>query len=175
MSLIVGKHTYGHNNIRVISWSRKELRINIGSYCSFGSNIRLIIDGNHRIDSFSSYPFHNLFKEVPPNNWGKENPVIGNDVWIGMDATIYSGVTIGDGAVVAGQSVVTKSVPPYAVVAGNPARIVKYRFSDAVIADLLQLKWWDLPETVIRERLIPKMYDIDAVVSELKIIRGLNT
>jgi hypothetical protein len=123
-----------------------------------------MIDGNHRTDTFSSYPFLRLFPEAQANNYGKGAPVIGNDVWIGGDTTIHSGVTIGDGAVIAGQSVVARSVPPYAIVAGNPAKVVKYRFDDETIAGLLEVKWWELPEEFIRT-LIPISMDIDAVIA----------
>lgn len=148
MSIQRGRHTYGDIHIHV--WSQPAVVVQTGAFCSFAANIRAIIDGNHRIDTFSSYPFHRIFPEIPPNNYGKSIPVIGNDVWIGSDVTIYSGVTIGDGAVVAGQSVVTNPVPPYAVVAGNPARIVKYRFDEQTIQDLLEVKWWELPDSFIR-------------------------
>ena len=115
--------------------------------------------------------FARLFPEARPNNWGKANPVIGNDVWIGRDVTIYSGVTIGDGAVIAGQSVVTQSVPPYAVVAGNPARIVKYRFDAETIAALLEVKWWDLPDDVLRT-LIPFEDDVQTVIQKCRDYRS---
>lgn len=147
MSVQKGRHTYGDLQLNV--WSRPNVVVKTGAFCSFGPNIRIIIDGNHRIDTFSTYPLVALFPEVPPNNWGKETPTIGNDVWIGSDVTIYSGVTIGDGAVIAGQSVVTKPVPPYAVVGGNPAKVLKYRFDDAIIQDLLDVKWWELPDEFI--------------------------
>jgi len=162
MSLQKGRHSYG--DIRVQVWSRPNVVVTTGAFCSFASDIRILIDGNHRTDTFSTYPFNRLFPEVPPNNWGKETPTIGNDVWIGRDVVIYSGVTIGDGAVVAGQSVVTKPVPPYAIVAGNPARIVKYRFDEQTIRDLLEIKWWNLPDEFIRTRLAPVERDIREVI-----------
>jgi lipopolysaccharide biosynthesis protein len=122
----------------------------------------MIIDGNHRTETFSTFPFKSIFPEVDANNYGKYIPEIGNDVWIGNDVTIYSGLTIGDGAVIAGQSVVTNTVPPYAIVAGNPARIVKYRFDEDTIRDLLEVKWWELPESFIRS-----LVDIDSDIKEV--------
>ena len=121
-----------------------------------------------------TFPFREIFKwdEIPAGNYGKETPTVGNDVWIASDATIYSGVHIGDGAVNGGQSVVTKSVPPYAIVAGNPARIVKYRFTEDIIKELLELKWWDLPLEVIREKLIPKFDNMEEFIIELKKLRS---
>ena len=78
---------------------------------------------------------------------------VGNDVWIADDVIIHSGIIIGDGSIIAGQSVVTKDVPPYAVVAGNPARIVKYRFSPDIIQRFINVKWWDLPESIVISKL----------------------
>jgi virginiamycin A acetyltransferase len=145
-----GDYSYGAD-VKVLQWS-KNVKVKTGKFCSFAANIRFIIDGNHRYDCFTTYPLWRLgWNEFTPNNWGKFTPIIGNDVWVGNDATIYSGVELGDGCIVSGQSVVTKSVPPYAIVAGNPARIVKYRFSADIIEKLLKLKWWDLPIEKIRE------------------------
>ena len=166
MSIHVGRQTYGHLGSKVVVLSRQNCVVNIGSYCSVGPGVRFIIDGNHHVDTFSTFPFY------PGSNWGKSDPVVGNDVWISADAVIYSGVTIGDGAVIAGQSVVTKSVPPYAVVAGNPARIVKYRFDEKTIQDFLRLKWWDLPHDVIMARLAPIQGDIPLIIQTLEDIRS---
>jgi acetyltransferase-like isoleucine patch superfamily enzyme len=82
------------------------------------------------MDTFSTYPFQTLFNDAPVNVWGKETPTVGHDVWIASDVVIYSGVHIGDGAVIGGNSVVTKPVPPYAIVAGNPAKIIGSRSND---------------------------------------------
>lgn len=172
ISISYGKHSYGAD-VKVLAWNRKDTTIETGAYCSFGTDIKFVIDGNHKIDAFSTYPFRRVFPTFPHLAYGKEIPKIGNDVWIGNGATIYSGVDIGDGAIIAGQSVVTKSVPPHAVVSGNPARIVKYRFSDEIIQDLLRLKWWELPETTIGSEILPLFdSDITIVISKLKQIRG---
>ena len=167
-----GRHSYG--DIVVHSWM-KDVIVKSGNFCSIASNVVVFIDGNHRIDTFSSYPFY-LFQGIPnPSTWhpwGKETPTIGNDVWIGADVLIFSGASIGDGAVVAARSVVTKPVPPYAIVAGNPARIVKYRFDEKTIEDFLRLKWWDLPDEVILQEIVPLGNDIPAVLQKLKAIRS---
>lgn len=161
---------------KVHTWTSNNVVIPVGKYSSIAGDVSFIIDGNHRIDNFSSFPFREILNwtECPVNNWGKSIPTVGNDVWIGMNTVIYSGVDIGDGAVVAGQSVVTKPVPPYAIVAGNPAQIKKYRFNDEQISKLLEYKWWDLPEDVIRTELIPVMNDIDAVIEKLHNLRKLD-
>lgn len=169
MPLIRGEHSYG--DINVIAYTTNSKDVHAGKFCSFAKNIRIFLDGNHPMTTFTTYPFHLIFKDIPLNNYGKENPTIGNDVWIANDVTIFSGVTIGDGAVIAGQSVVTKSVPPYAVVGGNPARILKYRFTEEQIKDLLELKWWDLPLDIIYRELLPIIDDIEKVILKLKEIK----
>jgi len=167
----LGCHSYG--SAIVEQWTRRDI-VKVGKYCSIASGVKIYIDGNHRMDTFSTFPFRERlgWNECPPNNWGKETPTIGNDVWIGADVIMYSGVHVGDGAVIAGQSVVTKSVPPYAVVAGNPARIVKYRFDDETIRKFLEYKWWDLPDPVIRDKLIPIHDNIPALIEMLAKIRS---
>ncbi|HAI83844.1 MAG TPA: chloramphenicol acetyltransferase, partial [Chitinophagaceae bacterium] len=112
------------------------------------SGVTFIMNGaNHLTEAISTYPF-----AIFGNGWehameGKTYPhkgdiVIGNDVWIGYNATIMAGVTIGDGAIIATNATVVKDVPPYAVVGGNPAQIIKHRFDDATIAALLKIQWW---------------------------------
>jgi len=88
------------------------------------------------------------------------SPIIGNDVWIGANAIILQGVTIGDGAIVAAGAVVTKDVPPYAIVGGVPAKVIKYRFPDSTIVKLLEIKWWDKPEEWILEN-VEKFSNVD--------------
>jgi acetyltransferase-like isoleucine patch superfamily enzyme len=137
------------------SWSRLHLQQRIGRYCSIAGNL-MIPNPNHPMSRISSSSFtydanaplfsamqedHVAFQTLP-NDAIKSMPQIGNDVWIGFNATLMPGITIHDGAVIAASSVVTKDVPPYAVVGGNPARIIKYRFSDDIIERMLHVKWW---------------------------------
>jgi acetyltransferase-like isoleucine patch superfamily enzyme len=170
MRYTLGRHSYS-GEIIIDVWCRPDVVVQIGAYSSIG-NIRIVIDGNHPMHELSTYPWNRIYPNYPPNNWGKETPVIGNDVWIGSRTTIYSGVTVGDGAIVAGDSVVTKPVPPYAVVAGNPARIVKYRFDPETIKGFLETRWWDLPEDVIVNELLPIRSDIPTLLDRLKQIRA---
>jgi|LauGreDrversion4_2_1035121.scaffolds.fasta_scaffold12789_2 acetyltransferase-like isoleucine patch superfamily enzyme len=172
MSIVVGRHTYGYEAVQIKTWTRNNCVIRVGAFCSFGNNIRFFIDGNHRLDLFSSYPFFRLDKKFPVTSYGKYDPIIGNDVWISNDCTIFSGVTIGDGAVIAGQSVVTKSVPPYAIVGGNPAKIIRYRFDEKTIQDFLRLKWWDLPDSVILSQLVPIQSNVPLIIETLEKIRS---
>jgi virginiamycin A acetyltransferase len=156
----LGKHSYCDGLPNIFVYARPGVVIECGKYCSIAANVTFCVDGNHNIQTFSSFPFFEmLYWKCPRNTWGKFTPTIGNDVWIGRNACIYSGVSIGDGAVVAGNAVVTKPVPPYAVVAGNPAKIVKYRFNDAEISKLLELKWWDFPDDVIKNKIVPHITD----------------
>lgn len=128
-------------------------RLTIGKFCSIACGAKFLFNSaNHALGSLSTYPFPIFFEEwgLPvediPRAWdNKGGIVVGNDVWIGYEAVILAGVTIGDGAVVGARAVVTKDVPPYAIVGGVPAKLIRKRFSDGVIQRLLALKWWDWP------------------------------
>lgn len=132
-------------------------RLVIGKFCSIACGARFLFNSaNHSLTSLSTYPFPIFFGE-----WGlsvshiadawdnKGDIVIGNDVWIGYEAVILAGVTIGDGAIIGTRAVVTKDVPPYTIVGGVPARPIRKRFSDGTIAALLEKRWWDWPEEKI--------------------------
>lgn len=125
----------------------------IGKFCAIAEGARFIMNGaNHPLSGLSTYPF-NIFgggweKGFDPETWRNEvrgNTVVGNDVWIGMEAIIMPGVSIGDGAIIAAKSVVTHDVQPYAIVGGNPAKLIKHRFDDRTIKRLLSVAWWDWP------------------------------
>ena len=131
-------------------------RVVIGRYCSIASAAAFMPGGNHRVDWVSAYPFRlrygleGALRDGHPTTKGDIN--VGNDVWIGNDAIVLSGVTIGDGAVIAAKAVVTKDVPPYAIVAGNPGRVVAERFTKEQREALLRIRWWDWPEDVVVKR-----------------------
>jgi virginiamycin A acetyltransferase len=133
----------------------------IGKFCSIAEGARFIMNGaNHAMSGFSTYPF-NIFGHgwelgFDVKSWEQENrgdTVIGHDVWIGMEALVMPGVTIGHGSIVAAKSVVTRDVPPYTIVAGNAAKIVKHRFDDLVTKRLLKVAWWDWPVDKISRNL----------------------
>jgi len=133
----------------------------IGRFCAIAEGTRFIMNGaNHAMSGFSTYPF-NIFghcweEGFDVKTWEAENrgdTIVGNDVWIGMEAVILPGIKIGDGAIVAAKSVVTHDVPPYAVVAGNPARMVKMRFDENTVERLLKLAWWNWPQDRISRNL----------------------
>lgn len=132
-------------------------KLKIGKFCCLASNCKFIMSGaQHHLNSFTTYPlFWNLLSnpevksyfDIIPNKkyYHKEygDTIIGNDVWIGYDALIMPGITIGDGAVIGTRAVVTKDVEPYTIVAGNPAKIIRKRFDDKTIAKLLEIEWWN--------------------------------
>jgi acetyltransferase-like isoleucine patch superfamily enzyme len=148
-----GDYTYGVP--AVWRWGEPATLI-IGKYCSLSTEIVIFLGGNHRPDFVTTYPFSSITNwpeaaSIEGHPASKGDVRIGNDVWIGMRAFIMSGVTIGDGAVIAARALVSRDVPPYAIVAGNPARVVRMRFPDDVIQQLLRLRWWDWdPERVRR-------------------------
>ena len=123
----------------------------VGKFCSIACGVKFIFNGgNHTMKSFSSYPFPVFFEEwdfhvedISSIFDNKGDIVIGNDVWIGYEAVIMSGVTIGDGAIIGTRSVVTKDVPPYTIVGGMPAKIIRKRFDEDTIEKLLSICWWD--------------------------------
>ncbi len=127
-------------------------RLTIGRFCSIACGTRFLMNSaNHAMGSLSTYVFPIFYEEWDhgmnvTTAWDhRGNIVVGNDVWIGYEAVILSGVTIGDGAIVAARSVVTKDVPPYTIVGGAPARPIRLRFGQEVIDTLLELRWWDWP------------------------------
>jgi virginiamycin A acetyltransferase len=147
----IGKYTYGIRRSRFPILTAGT-RIDIGKYCSIAQHVLFVV-GRHPTEYVSTFPFRAKFvrggraddEEVIP-----ELITIGNDVWIGTRATIMANVCVGHGAVVAAGSVVVKDVPPYAVVAGVPAKTVKMRFDDEQVKKLLAIAWWDWPEERVR-------------------------
>lgn len=132
----------------------------IGKFCSLATNTKFLMNGgNHRVDAVSSYPFMIMGGDWQ-SRFEQENDFptkgdthIGNDVWTGWNTTIMPGVTVGDGVIIGSSSVVTKDIPPYAIVGGNPAKIIRMRHDDQIIAKLLEIKWWDWPIQQITEHL----------------------
>ena len=133
----------------------------IGKFCSIACGAKFLFNSaNHTMASLSTYPFPLFFDEweLEKTNvmdaWdNKGDIVVGNDVWIGYEAVILAGVTIGDGAVIGARAVVTKDVPPYTVVGGVPAKPIKKRFNDETITELLKLKWWNWSEEKISQNI----------------------
>ena len=184
-NIIVGDYTY-YDDINGAEQFEKHVthhypfigdKLIIGKFCAIAKGVEFVMNGaNHRISCATTYPFY-----IMGGDWGnalapvtKELPlkgdtVVGNDVWIGQNVTILPGVHIGDGAIIGLNSVVTKDVPPYTIVAGTPAKIVRKRFDDELIDLLLKLKWWDKNAEEINA-LIPLLScsDLDKVKREIK-------
>jgi len=136
-------------------------RLEIGDFCAIATGAQFIMNGaTHALGGFSTFPF-NIFgggweDGFDPDSWSRENKgdtVVGPDVWIGAEAVILPGVKIGAGAIIAARSVVSRDVPPFSVVAGNPAQIVRTRFEECVVERLLHLAWWDWPVDKISRNL----------------------
>lgn len=125
-----------------------KVKLVIGKFCAIAAETKFIMTGDHKLDAISTYPFP-IFQQGWENIYDvanlpvKGDIIIGNDVWLGFDSLIKNGVTIGDGAIIATRAVVVKDVPPYAIVAGNPAKVVKLRFDEATINRLLSIAWWN--------------------------------
>jgi acetyltransferase-like isoleucine patch superfamily enzyme len=149
--ITIGEHTYGV--LRSTIPSRvPHMAISIGSYCSVAPGAKLIV-GQHTTHTVSTFPLWPLVFPAAPATFGDvplETIIIGHDVWIGANALVLSGVTVGHGAVIAAGAVVTRDVPPYAIVGGVPARVIRMRFSPEQIDSLLKIAWWDWPDTKVQ-------------------------
>lgn len=165
-NIIAGRHSYysgyyhGHSFddcVRYLSPDRDDVdKLIIGSFCSIGSGAVFMMAGNqgHRNDWISTFPFfyqdNEDFAEAVDGFQCAGNTVVGNDVWIGSEAMIMPGVTIGHGAIIASRAVVTKDVAPYEVVGSNPAKHIKFRFSSEQIAMLLEMEWWNWSDSQLK-------------------------
>lgn len=141
----IGRFTYG---TPALHFGSSGARLRVGQFCSFANDVKIFLGGEHRTDWVTTYPFPQMLacaEGIAGHPATKGDVVIGNDVWIGHGATVLSGVTIGDGAVIGAHAVVARDVPPYAIAVGNPARVLRRRFTEAQIAALLEIAWWDWP------------------------------
>jgi acetyltransferase-like isoleucine patch superfamily enzyme len=161
----VGKESYGELN--VISFGEKS-RLHIGNYVSIAQQVSFLLDAEHHTDGISTYPFRvKMMKLEKYEAFGKGDIVLDDDVWIGCGATIMSGVHIGQGSVIAAGAVVTKDVPPYAIAGGVPAKVIKYRFSDEMIQELLKVDYSRLTKEMIAEH-IDELYQKLTDVKQLE-------
>jgi acetyltransferase-like isoleucine patch superfamily enzyme len=146
---VIGRGTYGEPLIRQWPEAATLATLKVGSFCSISDKVTIFLGGNHRVDWITTYPF-TMFRDSAKNIKGhpatKGDVIIGNDVWIGSGATILSGVQIGNGAVIGACSVVTKDIPSYAIVGGNPAKLLRMRFTTDKIVSLERLAWWNWPD-----------------------------
>ena len=146
--IAVGAYTYGRPKVR---FPESGAKLTIGRYGSIADGVEILLGGNHRTDWVTTYPFPEFAARWPAaagiagSHATRGDVSIGHDVWLGSQCMVLSGVTIGTGAVVAARAVVTRDVPPYAIVAGNPARQLRFRLDEAQIATVLASRWWLLP------------------------------
>lgn len=176
-NISVGDYTYYDDDKDPTGFEKNNILFNypvfgdkliIGKFCQIASGTQFIMGAaNHRLCSATTYPFNIMseaWAEIAPVHLSqlphKGDTVIGNDVWFGRNCVVMPGVKIGDGAIVAAHSVVTKNVDPYSVVGGNPARFIKKRFDDELTELLLRFKWWDLPPDELAE-VMPLLCDAD--------------
>ncbi len=142
--------------------------LKIGAFCSIAENVQIFLGGHHRTDWISTYPFPakiDALQDIKGYAFSRGDVVIGNDVWLGTGAMILSGITIGHGAVVGAGAVVTHDVDPYAVVAGNPAHLIKWRFDETTRKELLAVAWWEWPlEAILAAAPILCSDNIDALL-----------
>jgi len=156
----IGRCTYG--NPQILTWG-EDSNLEIGAFCSIGRGVMIFLGGEHRTDWVTTYPFNILWesaRNIKGHPKTKGDVIIGNDVWIGYNAVILSGVSIGDGSVIGTDAVVTTDIPPYAIAAGNPARVLKKRFDEETIVRLINLKWWDWEDERI-EKMLPFLLNTD--------------
>lgn len=171
----IGDFTFYHDAKNPLTFEQNILyqfpcnddKLIIGNFCSIASNSKFLFNGgNHKLDAFSTYPFPifapiwNIDCPVTETWENRGDIVIGNDVWLGYDCIIMSGVTIGDGAIVGTRAVVTKDVDPYTIVGGIPAEPIRKRFDDETISILLELKWWN--------------WDVEKIQKNISILRNAN-
>ena len=151
LNYTAGPYSYG--DPQVLTWGEGKT-FKVGKFCSIGPKVTIVLGGNHRSDWITTFPFSALDPlalHIPGHPHTRGDVVLGHDVWIGLGATILSGVRIGNGACVGAHAVVSKDVPDYAIVAGNPGVVRRLRFSPARIERLGRICWWDWPEEVIQQ------------------------
>jgi virginiamycin A acetyltransferase len=167
-NIIIGDYTYydaaeGYEDFEknvLYLFPHIDDRLVIGKFCAIARGVTFIMNGaNHKMSGLSTYPFQifgNGWERVTPPNRElplKGDTIIGNDVWLGYKALVMPGVRVGDGAIVASESVVTASVPPYAIVGGNPAKVLRMRYEPEVVARLCTIAWWHWPAEKITRHL----------------------
>lgn len=165
-NVTVGKASYGMLQIQSLFEQEGEKLI-IGNYVSIAPGVQFLLGVNHQINTFTTYPLYSRFIKRSPVDAINKGPLIVNDeVWIGTDAILFSGITIGKGAIISAGAIVTKDVPPYAIVAGVPAKLVKYRFTDEIISELLTVHLNDMSLDFIKN-------NIDALYTEVKSVEDV--
>lgn len=165
-SLKIGAYTYVRSGCQLLTVSK------VGRYCSISNNVIIGLNKHEHPLDWLSVSLYNkkLTQRYHEKNAAEnlQNTIIGNDCWIGRDVIIMSGITIGNGVIIGARSVVTKDVPAYAIVAGSPAKVIRYRFSEQIIHDLQQLMWWNFSEDILQDL---DFAHVEKCIFQLKAIR----
>lgn len=159
----VGDYTYG--GLHVLTYNN-ENKLKIGRFCSIAPEVMFVLSADHYTQHMSSYPYKVWVMKENQEGISKGDIIVEDDVWIGFRSIILSGVHIGKGSVIAAGSVVTKDVPPYAIVGGVPAKVIKYRFSDEIITELMKIDYSKLTEEMIKNH-------IDSLYTDLRDVNQL--
>lgn len=168
----VGKATYGMLQIQSLFEQEGE-RLEIGNYVSIAPGVQFLLGVNHQINTFTTFPLYSRFVKRSPIDAVNKGPlVIEDEVWIGTDAILFSGVKVGKGAIISAGAIVTKDVPAYAIVGGTPAKLIKYRFSEDIINELMTIYLKDMPIDWIKEN-IDTLYQEIKSVEDVKRIKSL--
>lgn len=155
----VGSCSYGVINVG----NDTKAVLKIGNYVSIGGDVRFLVGLDHTVNTVSTFPFKNKLIDGTPQSVSKGNIIVEDDVWIGNNSIILSGVTIGQGAVIAAGSVVTKDIPPYAIVGGVPTRVIKYRFEEHLIKQLMNLDYSKLTKDIV----VDHIDDLDCEINDI--------
>lgn len=167
-NISVGNKSYGE--IILYQWGSPKEKLQIGNYVSIANDVRFVLGGNHRYDILSTYPFKFRYMEEITEAYSNGPIIVEDDVWIGMNCIILSGIRIGKGAVIAAGSVITRDVPPYSVVGGNPGKIIKYRFTNDIIEELKEFSIDDLSENYIKENISDLYSKVDKkLIEEIRV------
>lgn len=190
-NIMIGDYTYYDDNNDPTSFEEHNVLFNypefgdkliIGNFCAIASGTKFIMgSANHRMTSISTYPFNifgGLWREHTPEHLSqlpfKGDTIIGNDVWIGRESVIMPGVKIGDGAIIGAYSIITKDIPAYCIVGGNPAKVIRKRFDDDLIELLLELKWWNFEAEKLLS-FLPLLCEPDLEKVRQRLLQELNT
>lgn len=146
----IGRYTYGIVHESVPLMESRNWKLEVGSFCSIAPAVRFVFGKHHQMDGPTTFPIREYVrKQWDKDSWEHENIKVGHDVWIASNTLVLSGVTIGHGAIIGAGSVVARDIPPFAIAAGVPARVLRWRMAEEKQAKMLEIAWWDWPEEKI--------------------------
>lgn len=165
----VGRYSYG--GLHILTYG-DGYKVEIGDFCSIGTNVLFVLKAEHHINNISTYPFKVKILGEKYEAFSKGDIILGDDVWVGANVTILSGVNIGQGAIIAAGSVVVNDVPPYAIVGGVPAKVIKYRFPEEIVKELISFDFSTLDAELVSDKIELLYKNVDS--STLKDIMAIN-